>query len=114
MFLIKDLKNLDYAVVAPNICQQHFTIFELNEIVHQRESKFFAELLNRLQEGKHTPSDIATLKERIIQDDINNPIDAPHLFIQNAKSKVDALNERVHNAAIGNKYRIKAQDCYWS
>ena len=76
--------------------------------MRQRESKFFAELLNRLREGKHTPSDIATLKERVIQYDINNPIDAPHLFIQN--EKVDEFNKRVHNAAIGNKYRIRAQD----
>ena len=30
------------------------------------------------------------------------------MFIQNAK--VDEFNERVHNAALGNKYRIKAQD----
>ena len=107
-YVFKDLKNLDYAVLAPNLWQQHFTMFELNEIMRQRESKFFAELLNRLREGKHTPSDIATLKERVIQYDINNPIDAPHLFIQNAK--VDEFNERVHNAAIGNKYRIRAQD----
>ena len=48
------------------------------------------------------------MKERIIQCDINNPIDAPHLFVQNAK--VDEFNERVHNAALGNKYRIRAQD----
>ena len=75
--------------------------------MHQRESKFFTELLNRLWEGKHTPGDIATLKERIKQDDINDPIDAPHLFMQNAK--VDEFNERVHNAATGNRYRIKAQ-----
>ena len=56
----------------------------------------------------NTPNDIGTLKERVIQYDMNNPIDAPHLFIQNAK--VDEFNERVHNAALGNKYRIKAQD----
>ena len=36
-----------------------------------------------------------------MQDDLNNPIDAPHLFAQNAK--VDEFNERVHSAAIGNK-----------
>ena len=105
-YVFKDPKNLDYAVLAPNLWQQHFTMFGRNEIMHQREIKFFAELLNRIQEGKHTPSDIATLKERIIQDDINNPIDAPHLFIQNAK--VDEFDERVHNAAVGNKYRIEA------
>ena len=47
-----------------------------------RDSKLFAELLNRLREGKHTPDDILKLKERVIKGDISNLIDAPHLFIQ--------------------------------
>ena len=67
-----------------------------------------AELLNRLREGKHPARNISKLKERVVQEDLNNPIDAPHLFIQNAK--VDEFNERAHNAATGNKLRIKAQD----
>ena len=75
--------------------------------MRQRESKLFAELLNRLREGKHTASDIAKFKY-IVNEDINNPVDAPHLFIQNAK--VDELNERADNRATGNKYQIKAQD----
>ena len=76
-YVFRDLENFYYAVVAPNLWQQHFTMFEVNEIMGQRESKFFAELPNRL-------------------------------FIQNAK--VDEFNERVHNAAIGNKHRIKVQE----
>ena len=55
-------------------------MFELSEIMRQRDSKLFAELLNKLHEGKHTKSDISKLKERVIQEDINNPIDAPHLY----------------------------------
>ena len=43
-----------------------------------------------------------------MQEDTNNPIDAPHLFIQNAK--VDEFNAKVHNAAVGNKYTITALD----
>ena len=76
-YVFRDLENLYYAVVAPNLWQQHFTMFEVNEIMGQRESKFFVELPKRL-------------------------------FIQNAK--VDEFNERVHNAAIGNKHRIKVQE----
>ena len=83
-------------------------MFELNEIMRQRDSRLFAELLNKLREGKHTKSDISKLKEKVIQEDINNPIDAPHLFIQNAK--VDEFNVRAHNAGRGNKFRINAQD----
>ena len=56
----------------------------------------------------NTQSDISKLKERVIQEDINTPLDAPHLFIQNAK--VDDFNVRAHNAARGNKFRINAQD----
>ena len=107
-YIFKDLKKLDYAVLAPGLWHQHFTMCELNEIMRQRDSKLFAELLNKLCEGKHTKSDISKLKERVIQEDINNPIDAPHLFIHNAK--VDEFNVRAHNAARGNKFRINARD----
>ena len=53
-YIFKDLKNLDYAVLTPSLWHQHFKMFELNEIICQRDSKVFAELLNRLREGKHT------------------------------------------------------------
>ena len=39
---------------------------------------------------------------------MNYPIDVPHLFIKN--SKVDEFNIRVHRAATGDKYTIKALD----
>ena len=107
-YIFKELKNLDYTVLAPSVWHKHFKMFELDEIMHQRDSKLFAELLNRLRKGNHTATDIAKLEERVIQEDINHPVDAPHLFVQNAK--VDEFNQRVHNAASGNKFRINAQD----
>ena len=77
--------------------------------LRQRESKSFAEILNRLREDNHTPEDITKLKERCISENCPNyPIDIPHLFIQN--SKVDEFNNRVHMAASGYKYVIKALD----
>ena len=63
--------------------------------MRQRDSKVFAELLNRLREGKHMESDISKLKDRVVQEGITNPLDVPHLFIQ--------------NAARGNKFQINAQ-----
>ena len=54
----------------------------LKSCVKEKEN---SSLLNRLREGKHTPSYISTLKERVIQYDMNNPINAHHLFIQNVK-----------------------------
>ena len=108
-YVFKDLKNSEYGALAPNLWHELFTMFELEEIMRQRESKEFAQLLNRLREGNHTPDDIAKLKERCISETCRNyPIDVPHLFIQN--SKVDEFNNRVHMAATGDKYTIKALD----
>lgn len=53
-------------------------MFELKQIMRQRESKQFAELLNRLREGNHTNEDIAKLKDRgISETSPRYPKDAP-------------------------------------
>ncbi|CAB4004954.1 Hypothetical predicted protein [Paramuricea clavata] len=64
----KNLDNSEYAVPTPNKWQDNFNMFELEEIMCQRESKVFAEILNRLREGKHTKNDILKLKERLIKE----------------------------------------------
>ena len=46
------------------------TMFELQEIVRQRESKQFAEILNRLREGNHITDEIPKLKERCISENL--------------------------------------------
>ena len=89
-----------YNILPPNLQKKYFRMFELDEIMRQRESKMFAEILNRLREGKHTSSDLQKLKERCGE--------APRLFIQNAL--VDSYNEKVFESFIDNKYTIKAQD----
>jgi hypothetical protein len=66
-YIFKNLDSSEYAVLAPNKWQDHFHMFELEEIMRQRESKQFAEILNRLREGKHTNEDISKLKERLIK-----------------------------------------------
>ena len=84
-------------------------MFELDEIMRQRESKVFAEILNRLREGNHTPSDLQKLKERCVVEESECPTEAPRLFIQNAL--VDEYNDKVYQSFnSGNKYTIKAQD----
>ena len=52
--------------------------------MRQRESKVFAEILNRLREGNHTDHDIFKIKERIVNDD-NSLINIPHLFTHTKK-----------------------------
>ena len=96
-YVFKDMKNSDYGSLAPNLWQEHFAMFELDEIMRQRKSREFAQILNRLREGNHTQDDIAKLKERCISEHcMNYLIDVPHLFIQNPK--VDKFNIRVHRA----------------
>ena len=108
-YIFKNMNNDEYGVLAPNIWQELFKMFELHEIMRQRESKNFAELLNRLREGDYTNGDIKKLKERIVDSSNSNyPSSAPHLFIQNAK--VNEFNDRAHNALSGTKYSIKAHD----
>ena len=71
-----------YNILAPNLWRKYF-MFELDQIMRQRDSKMFAEILNRLREGNHTPSDLQKLKERCVEES-DCPIEAPRLFIQNA------------------------------
>ena len=85
-YVFKDMKDSEYGALAPNLWKELFTMFELQEIMRQRESKQFAEILNRLREGNHTTDDIAKLKERCISENCRDyPTDIPHLFIQNSK-----------------------------
>ena len=96
-----------FNILAPNLWKRHFRMFELDEIMRQRESKEFAEILNRLREGKHTSSDLKKLKERCVQESCC-PREAPCSFTQNAL--VDDYNEKVYDSFSGDKYEIKAQD----
>ena len=76
--VFKNMKNSEYRALAPNIWQQHFTMFELEQIMRQHESKEFAEILNRLREGNHTSHDIAKIKQKCISENCNNyPFDVP-------------------------------------
>ena len=71
-YIFKELDNSEYGILVPNLWQEHFRMFELNEIMRQRDSKMFAEMLNRLREGKHSCEDIMKLKERLIDNNNNN------------------------------------------
>ena len=83
-YIFKNLDNSEYAILAPNNWQDYFNMFGLQEIMRQRESKVFAETLNRLRKGKYIENDILKLKERLIKEGSKeDPMDVPHLFIQN-------------------------------
>ena len=51
--------QIGYDALASNIWAEYFTLFELTEIMRQKDDKEFSELLNHLREGKHSKYDIA-------------------------------------------------------
>ena len=66
------MDNSEYSILAQNLWQEHFQMFELQEIMRQRESKEFANMLSRLREGKHSKEDIIKFKGRLIQSNNRN------------------------------------------
>ena len=60
-FVFEDYRN-NYGPLATNLWTEHFKIYELTEIMRQKDDKKFAQLLNRLRIGAHTKNDIKILK----------------------------------------------------
>lgn len=107
-WLFNNSKHL-YGPLAINLWQEHFQMHELKIIMRQKDSRVFAQILNRLREGKHTNDDLTTLKTRIIQTDIPDyPFSAPHLFLSNAD--VDHHNTYLMQHSTGQKFTIHAKD----
>ena len=85
--------NDSYSALVTNIRKEYFTLFELTEIIRQKDDKDFAELLNRLREGKHNQNDILKIKPG----EKNYPINKTHLYSTNAQ--VNGHNNTIYQAA---------------
>lgn len=82
-YIFKDIENSEYSILAQNLWQEQFQMFELQEIMRLRESKGFADMWNHLRERKHPKEDNIQFKESLIQSNNRNySVDAPHLFIK--------------------------------
>jgi hypothetical protein len=95
-WIFKDLTD-GYGPMATNLWQQHFDVFELDQIMRQLGDAVFAHLLNRLRHCTHTVADIQLLKTRLIYTDIfseNYPLLIPHIFMNNRA--VAGHNHLVH------------------
>ena len=104
-YVFTDIKRINsYNIFVPNLWRKYFKMFKLDEIMHQRESKIVAEILNRLREGNHTPGDLQTLKDRFVKES-ECPVEAPRLLIQD-----EYKNKIYHSFDSGSKYTIEAQD----
>ena len=99
-----------YTALATNLWQQYLQMFELSEVMRQREDKDFAEILNRIGEGKHTEADIDVLKKRILNlspQHPDYPINSTHLFSTNMA--VEHNHDIFHKSA-NEKVEMKAID----
>ena len=103
--------NTSYGSLGSNLWADFFALFELTDIMRQKDDKLFAELLNRLREGKHSEKDIDCLKERLLQTvpgDENYPMETTHLFTTNAS--VNAHNNSMYAKCESDKCQIRAID----
>ena len=77
-----DLKEGTKALV-PNSWKDHFKIYELVDIMRQKDDLKFAQLLNRLRLNVLTEEDKDDLRKRIVDRNSSKyPRDAVHLFAE--------------------------------
>ena len=67
--------------LAGSIWHTHFFLFELNQIMRQKDDVEFAALLNRVRQGHQTTEDLVTLKNRIITTSDPDPLRLMHKLI---------------------------------
>ena len=71
-------------------------MFELLQVMRQREDRDLTEILNHIREGKHTEDDIKILKQHILKLEVDHtdyPINSIHLFSTNIA--VDEHNREI-------------------
>ena len=87
-FILMDLKH-NYAPLATNLWCEYFTLFELTEIMQQKDDKAFAEILNRLCIGIHTKKDLVIIEtRRVTQEQSEQLHHLPHFFLLERELKV--------------------------
>ena len=98
-----------YLPLATSLWEKHFQMYELTQVMRQRESLSFAHLLNRVREGNQTPSDLQNLESRVVSRQSSSyPHDAPHLFVTN--ERVDLHNYSALHAHQQPVHEVKAVD----
>jgi hypothetical protein len=101
----------EYGPLALNLWRENFKMYELNVIMRQKDSREFAELLNRLRECKQTTADIQFLLQRKIPTDLMHPeypILTPHIYMRNAD--VDSHNQVVCEVHGSGYLKLQAKD----
>ena len=92
-----------------NLWKELFTMYELVDIMRQKDDLAFAQLLNRLRLNEMTKEDKQKLQTRVVDRETGDyPKDALHLFAQNYY--VDQHNDTILSQLPGEKYVISCHD----
>ena len=103
-----DLKE-DASSLARNLWKELFTMYELVDIMRQKDDLAFAQLLNRLRLNEMTEEDKQKLQTRVFDRDTGNyPKDAVHLFARNFYVKKH--NDNILSQLPGEKVVIPCHD----
>ena len=79
-FIFEDYSR-NYGPLATNLWTEYFKIYNLIQIMRQKDDKRFAQLLNRLQTGNHTQNDIKILKHtKITNKHLQNKKSIPYFY----------------------------------
>ena len=107
-WIFNDLTR-DATSLASNLWKEHFHIFELTEIMRQKDDMEFAELLNRLRQNSLTDEDWVKLRKCEKKNcDPDYQLNAPHLFAENYFMHI--FNETIINSMQSEKHTIPCHD----
>ena len=96
-------------ILATNLWKDHFSMFEMTQIMRQQDDMFFANLLNRLRTNELTEVDKVEIEKHYIspgQEDYQR--NAPHLFVEN--KFVDSFNEDFIRTLSSAKEKVDSHD----
>ena len=92
-----------------NLWKELFSMYELVDIMRQKDDLAFAQLLNRLRLNEMTEEDKQKLQTRVVDRDTGDyPKDALHLFVENYF--VDQHNDTILSQLPGEKIEIPCHD----
>ena len=95
--------------LARNLWKELFTMYELVDIMRQKDDLAFAQLLNRLRLNEMTEEDKQVLQTRVFDRDTGDyPKDAVHLFARNFFVKKH--NDNILSQLPGEKFVIPCHD----
>ena len=107
-WIFQDLSK-NASVFSPNLWKEHFKMFELTEIMRQKDDHNFAQMLNRLRTNDLTEEDEQTIQSCTVDPETNNyPKTAPHIFAEN--SYMDVFNKKMMSSFNAPKVSIDCHD----